>query len=168
MQAPQTAAMTDEGGRSRSSSLEKQRRFLGRDRYMGFQDEPLHGSDSGGRPEQAKRAASGNPLDVRDLKPLALAVIIWPCAATILDQAPGLSDHLHISGLWHHSSEGWAMCRISQSCLQEACPWFRRGQSLDLGALLSRLQPPLITSAVRYPCRKTSKLGAGMRSRAGC
>ena len=58
--------MADEGGRSRSSSLEKQRRFLGRDRYMGFQDEPLHGSDSGGRPELAQRAASGIPLDVRD------------------------------------------------------------------------------------------------------
>ena len=65
MQAPQAASMTDEGSKSRSSSLEKQRRFLGRDRYMGFHDEPLHGSDSGGRPEQAQRAGSGIPLDVR-------------------------------------------------------------------------------------------------------
>ena len=71
MQAPPTATMTEEGGKSRSSSLEKQRRFLGRERYMSFQDEPLHASDSGGLrpgpwPEQALRAVSGIPFDVSD------------------------------------------------------------------------------------------------------
>ena len=85
VQAPQTAPMADEGGRSRSSSLEKQRRFLGRERYMGFHDEPLHRSESGGRPEQAQRTASGIPLDVRDEEPLHQNRTS-PCAATPPDR----------------------------------------------------------------------------------
>ncbi|CAL5219786.1 g1691 [Coccomyxa viridis] len=76
LQAPQTASMTDEGGKSRSSSLERQRRFLGRDRYMGFHDEPLHGSDSAGRPEQAQRAGSGIALeDLSVVSPGALSMV---------------------------------------------------------------------------------------------
>lgn len=75
--------MTDEGSKSRSSSLEKQRRFLGRDRYMGFHDELLHGSDSGGRPEQAQRAGSGIPLDVRAGGLSALHILFCDCAAML-------------------------------------------------------------------------------------
>ena len=88
MQAPQTASMPDEGGKSRSGSLEKQRRFLGRDRYMGFHDEPLHGSDSAGRPEQAQRAGSGIPLDVRAKRP-SIQVMFCYHAATLPYQALG-------------------------------------------------------------------------------
>ena len=84
--------MTEEGGKSRSSSLEKQRRFLGRDRYMGFQDEPLHGSDSGGPwPEQAQRAASGIPLDVR-VKTPRTTTTASAHAAPMRDCVPGMTQ----------------------------------------------------------------------------
>ena len=60
--------MSDDPSNSHSSSLEKQRRFLRGDRYMGFHDEPLHGSSSGGTlhplPEQARQEGSGVSLDV--------------------------------------------------------------------------------------------------------
>ena len=60
--------MSDDPSNSRRSSLEKQRRFLRGDRYMGFHDEPAHGSSSGGTlhslPEQAQQEGGGVPLDV--------------------------------------------------------------------------------------------------------
>lgn len=63
--------MDAEGGRVRSLSLEKQRRFLRGDRYAGFQDESLHSTDSGSGllPDQTRLARDGSsiPLEVAGL-----------------------------------------------------------------------------------------------------